>query len=128
MMIFKKKKVDYNLFVDDKNKDITKFNLPKHFEFCKKCLTTNQRPTTRSEHSIKEDVTKATRFFDGVCEATLSTPTSKNSLACFKLLIPPPIVTGIKIFFNIVATKFFIQSIPYKEPVIFKIRISSKSF
>ncbi len=77
-MIFKKKKVDYNLFVDDKNKDITKFNLPKHFEFCKKCLTTNQRPTTRSEHSIKEDVTKATRFFDGVCEACKLEEKKKN--------------------------------------------------
>ena len=68
-MIFENKKVDQNLFIDEKNKDITKFNLPKNFTFCKKCLTTNQRPTTRSEHSIREDVTKPTNFFDGVCEA-----------------------------------------------------------
>ena len=40
-MIFKKKKIDTNLFVGDTNKHITKYNLPKNFQICKNCLATN---------------------------------------------------------------------------------------
>ena len=45
--------------------------MPQNIKYCEKCLTSNQRPTTRAEHLIKEDKTKATRFFNGVCEACL---------------------------------------------------------
>ena len=68
-MKFKKKIIDTNLFVGEKNKHKTKYNLPRNFEFCKKCLATNQKPTTRSEHSIKKDITKSLILFKGVCEA-----------------------------------------------------------
>tara|TARA_B100000787_G_C16193909_1_gene299352 strand:+ start:496 stop:1824 length:1329 start_codon:yes stop_codon:yes gene_type:complete len=70
-MIFKKPNPDNNIFVGDSGKNITKFNLPLEFKYCSKCLLTNQRPTTRSEHSIKEDITITTRFFKDVCEACI---------------------------------------------------------
>ena len=70
-MKFEKKKIDTNLFVGEKNKHLTKFSLPSKFEFCKNCLATNQKPTTRSEHSIKKDETKPLVFFDGICEACI---------------------------------------------------------
>ncbi|MDC1254120.1 N-acetyl sugar amidotransferase [Pelagibacteraceae bacterium] len=75
---FKEKKIDNNIFVGDSNKNEIKYGLPQNIEYCKKCLTSNQRPTTRAEHLIKEDKTKATRFFDGVCEACLIKDKMKN--------------------------------------------------
>ena len=66
---YEEKKIDTDIFIGDKNKNIVKYNLPAKVEFCKKCLNSNQRPTTRAEHLIKEDITIPTRFFDGVCEA-----------------------------------------------------------
>ena len=56
--MIKKNQTDYSLF-----------GLPEKVEFCKKCLNSNQRPTTRAEHLINEDITIPVRFFDGVCEA-----------------------------------------------------------
>ncbi len=69
MYRYKKKIVDLELFKGDDNSHLTKFNLPQKVYFCKKCNSSNQRPTTRAEHLIKEDNTKATRFFNGICEA-----------------------------------------------------------
>jgi|TARA_B110001450_G_scaffold175775_1_gene164121 N-acetyl sugar amidotransferase len=68
-MIYKKKKVDYNLFLGDPSSLKTRINLPSKFQFCPKCFWTNQRPTTRSEHYVKEDITKTIVFTDGICEA-----------------------------------------------------------
>lgn len=68
-MIFKKKETDYNLFIGEKYKDVSRYNLPQKFKFCKKCLATNQKPTTRTEHNIKEDKTSPVIFFDNICQA-----------------------------------------------------------
>ena len=51
---FKKKIANQNLFVDEKYKDKTLYGLPLKIEYCKKCLVNNQKPTMRSEHSIKK--------------------------------------------------------------------------
>ena len=68
---YPEKKVDYNIFVGEKNKHIAKYNLPPNVEFCKKCLFSNQRATTRVEHNVKKnkDLTKSTRYLNGICEA-----------------------------------------------------------
>jgi len=68
---YPEKKVDYNIFVGEKNKHIAKYNLPSNVEFCKKCLFSNQRATTRVEHNVKKnkDLTKSTRYLNGICEA-----------------------------------------------------------
>ena len=68
-MIYKNRLFNPDLYVGESNKDVTRYNLPKNFEFCKKCFMTNQRPTTRSEHAIREDLTKPTKFTNGICEA-----------------------------------------------------------
>ena len=51
---YPEKKVDNNIFVGEKNKYVAKYNLPSKVEFCKKCLFSNQRPTTRVEHNVKK--------------------------------------------------------------------------
>jgi len=68
---FPEKKVDKKLFVGEKYKHITKYNLPQKVEYCKICLYTNQRPTRRSEQNINknEDIQETTRYVDGICEA-----------------------------------------------------------
>ena len=45
--------------------------MPSKVEFCKKCLFSNQRPTTRVEHNVKKnkDITSSTKYTNGVCEA-----------------------------------------------------------
>ena len=68
-MRYKKKKIDYNVFLGDSAKQKTKINHPSKFQFCPKCFLTNQRPTTRAEHYVKEDITKPTVFANGLCEA-----------------------------------------------------------
>ncbi|MDC1153611.1 N-acetyl sugar amidotransferase [Nitrospinaceae bacterium] len=75
---YEEKKIDTDIFIGDKNKNIVKYNLPAKVEFCKKCLNSNQRPTTRAEHLIKEDITIPTRFFDGVCEACVIKDKKQN--------------------------------------------------
>jgi len=52
---YPEKKVDYNIFVEEKNKHIAKYNLPPNVEFCKKCLFSNQRATTRVEHNVRKN-------------------------------------------------------------------------
>ena len=68
MYYFKKKEIDSNIFVGDKNAKISKYGLPNDVKYCKKCLTSNQRATTRSEQRIKkldQDIQdKTLKFFD----------------------------------------------------------------
>ena len=71
-------KADLTLFVGDKNINTVKYGLPLKVEFCKKCLITNQRPTTRAEHTIKKDIPTTTNFFDGICEACIIKEKHKN--------------------------------------------------
>ena len=75
---FSEKKANLNLFVEDKHKNIVRYGLPLKVEFCKKCLISNQRPTTRAEHLIKQDVAIPTKFFDGICEACIIKDQHKN--------------------------------------------------
>ena len=74
MYYFKKKEIDSNIFVGDKNAKISKYGLPNDVKYCKKCLTSNQRATTRSEQRIKkldQDIQdKTLKFFDdNICGA-----------------------------------------------------------
>ena len=46
------------------------YGLPKDIQYCKKCLVNNQKPTMRSEHSIKKgDKNRTVIFENGICEA-----------------------------------------------------------
>ena len=52
---YKEKKPNYDYYNSDKkNLDIAFYGLPKNIQYCKKCLVNNQKPTMRSEHSIKK--------------------------------------------------------------------------
>ena len=62
---YKEKRIDTDIFIGEKNKNITKYNLPPKVEFCKKCLNSNQKPTTRAEHLIKEDVKVNGEYYVG---------------------------------------------------------------
>ena len=48
-----------------------KYGLPKEVVFCKKCVISNQRPSSVHEHTAKKEDSKNTINFDenGVCGA-----------------------------------------------------------
>ncbi|MBC7466806.1 MAG: N-acetyl sugar amidotransferase [Bdellovibrio sp.] len=50
---------------------VTKFGLPSEVKFCKKCVISNQRPSSAAEHKHNKDSKKSTIGFDdlGVCDA-----------------------------------------------------------
>ena len=59
---------------DNKEKELkVKYGLPQNVVFCKKCVISNQRPTTMLEVENKKDQKKLTTHFneDGVCDACL---------------------------------------------------------
>ncbi len=65
-------KIDYELF--ESNLDETtqaKYGLPRQIEFCKKCVISNQRPSSCVETKNNPTQTKQTIHFDeaGVCDA-----------------------------------------------------------
>ncbi|WP_413287819.1 N-acetyl sugar amidotransferase [Bdellovibrio sp. HCB337] len=49
----------------------TKFGLPHDVKFCKKCVISNQRPSSAAEHKHTKDTKKSTIGFDeqGICDA-----------------------------------------------------------
>ena len=72
MRIIKKpNKIDYLIFKKRINNPQVKYGLPEDINYCKKCVQSNQRPTSTVEftNSIKEQ--KKTLHFnkDGICDA-----------------------------------------------------------
>ncbi len=54
----------------DNNKDQILWGLPKNVEFCKKCVISNQRPSTIEEHKHLKNSKKPTiNFKNGICSA-----------------------------------------------------------
>ena len=59
----------------------TLFNLPKKVIFCKKCVTSNQRPCAYPEFGHQRERSKATYLFidkHGVCDACRANEQKKN--------------------------------------------------
>jgi hypothetical protein len=63
--------IDLSQFGASFNPELTKYGLPTNFEFCKKCVISNQRPNSAVEYSHTKESKKATIFFDenGICDA-----------------------------------------------------------
>ena len=81
MRIIKKpNKIDYLIFKKGINNPQAKYGLPKDINYCKKCVQSNQRPTSTVEftNSIKEK--KKTLHFnkDGICDACLFAEKKKD--------------------------------------------------
>lgn len=60
------------LYESDHDSDIqpTLYGLPPHVQFCKRCVISNQRPSSCSEYAHKANSKKETiSFADGVCDA-----------------------------------------------------------
>lgn len=66
------KKTDLSFFQGAANPEIaTKYGLPRDVRFCKRCVISNQRPSSTVEYNHKNDSKKQTINFDseGVCDA-----------------------------------------------------------
>ena len=54
----------------DNNKDQILWGLPENVEFCKKCVISNQRPSTIEEHThLKKSKKPTINFKNGICSA-----------------------------------------------------------
>ncbi|QAA94719.1 N-acetyl sugar amidotransferase [Pollutimonas thiosulfatoxidans] len=62
---------DKSLFSNDRSDLQTKYGLPKHVQYCTKCVISNQRPNSAVEYTHTKASKKATIHFDdaGVCDA-----------------------------------------------------------
>ncbi len=77
-MILYSKNIDKNSFLKDTNKP--KYGLPKKIIFCKRCVISNQRPSSTVE--FKNDGIKdkdPINFTDGICDACIATE-KKNKI------------------------------------------------
>jgi len=70
MVINYPKGVDYSSFSDEKKFE-AKYGLPSEVKFCKRCVESNQRPSTTIEYKHNQNSKKETIAFDdkGVCSA-----------------------------------------------------------
>ncbi len=72
-IIKKPKKIDYSIFKNGINNPMVKYGLPKEVIYCKKCVQSNQRPTSTVEFKNSIHEQKKTLHFnkDGICDACL---------------------------------------------------------
>lgn len=67
----KRRDIDITPFKRDAGPNETRYGLPHHVGFCKKCVISNQRPNSAVEYGHTKDSKKTTIHFDddGVCDA-----------------------------------------------------------
>lgn len=67
----RKESVDTTQYAVDNLDPETKYGLPQNVAFCSKCVISNQRPNSTTEHKHTKDSKKTTIAFDGdgVCDA-----------------------------------------------------------
>ena len=65
------KPVDLSAFEAGADTSATKYGLPRHVHFCKRCVISNQRPNSAVEYEHTKASKKATIMFDeeGICDA-----------------------------------------------------------
>jgi N-acetyl sugar amidotransferase len=67
----KKEQIDLGLYGPDADSGVTKYGLPSHVAFCRKCVISNQRPNSAIEYKHTSESKKSVIAFDadGVCDA-----------------------------------------------------------
>jgi N-acetyl sugar amidotransferase len=63
--------IDTKLFAKDAVEPLVRYSLPREVKFCRKCVISNQRPSSGIEYSHTKDTKKKTISFDedGICDA-----------------------------------------------------------